>query len=32
MDKYEPGQDRNIAALSILFMCDGLLNYETDVN
>ena len=25
MDIYEPGQDRNVAALSILFMCGGLL-------
>ena len=24
MDNYEPGQDRNVAALSILFMCGGL--------
>ena len=23
MDNYEPGQDRNVAALSNLFMCDG---------
>ena len=29
MGKYEPGQDRNVAALSTLFMCDGFLeNYE----
>ena len=25
MGKYEPGQDRNVAALSTLFMCDGFL-------
>ena len=25
MGNYEPGQDRNVAALSILFMCDGFL-------
>ena len=29
MDNYEPGQDRNVAALSILFMCDGFLVYES---
>ena len=23
MVNYEPGQDRNVAALSILVMCDG---------
>ena len=27
MDVYEPGQDRNVAALSIMFMCGGFLNY-----
>ena len=25
MTNYEPGQDRNVAALNILFMCDGFL-------
>ena len=25
MGNYEPGQDRNVAALSTLFMCDGFL-------
>ena len=24
MDNHEPGQDRNVAALSALFMCGGL--------
>ena len=27
MNVCEPGQDRNVAALSIMFMCDGFLNY-----
>ena len=27
MDVYEPGQDRNVAALSIMFMCGGFLNF-----
>ena len=27
MNIYEPGQDRNVAALSIVFMCDGFSNY-----
>ena len=27
MNVCEPGQDRNVAALSITFMCDGFLNY-----
>ena len=27
MGNYEPGQDRNVAALSTLFMCDGFLKY-----
>ena len=27
MNVYEPGQDRNVAALSIMFMCGGFLNY-----
>ena len=27
MDVYEPGQDRDVAALSIMFMCDGFLNF-----
>ena len=27
MNVCEPGQDRNVAALSIMFMCGGLLNY-----
>ena len=29
MDKYEPGQDRNVAALSTLFMCGGLFRFMT---
>ena len=29
MNVCEPGQDRNVAALSIMFMCDGFLNYMT---
>ena len=29
MSNYEPGQDRNVAALSNLFMCDGFIFYET---
>ena len=29
MNIYEPGQDRNVAALSIMFMCGGFLNYMT---
>ena len=28
MVNYEPGQDRNVAALSILVMCDGFVFYE----
>ena len=28
MDICEPGQDRNVAALSYLFMCGGLFVYE----
>ena len=28
MDICEPGQDRNVAALSYLFMCGGLFIYE----
>ena len=28
MVNYEPGQDRNVAALSILVMCDGFNFYE----
>ena len=28
MVNYEPGQDRNVAALSILVMCDGFVLYE----
>ena len=28
MNVCEPGQDRNVAALSIVFMCDGLLIME----
>ena len=32
MNICEPGQDRNVAALSIMFMCDGFLNYmEKDI-
>ena len=27
MVNYEPGQDRNVAALSILVMCDGFVFY-----
>ena len=27
MNVCEPGQDRNVAALSIMFMCGGFLNY-----
>ena len=27
----EPGQDRNVAALSILFMCDGFLNMDKQI-
>ena len=27
MNVYEPGQDRNVAALNIMFMCGGFLNY-----
>ena len=30
MNVCEPGQDRNVAALSITFMCDGFLNYMED--
>ena len=30
MNVCEPGQDRNVAALSITFMCDGFLNYMDD--
>ena len=29
MVNYEPGQDRNIAALNTLVMCDGFIFYET---
>jgi len=28
MNICEPGQDRNVAALSIVFMCGGFLNYD----
>ena len=28
MVNYEPGQDRNVAALSILVMCNGFKLYE----
>ena len=28
MGNYEPGQDRNVAALSNLLMCDGFNLYE----
>ena len=30
MGNYEPGQDRNVAALSILFMCGGFKNMTRD--
>ena len=30
MNVCEPGQDRNVAALSITFMCGGFLNYMED--
>ena len=32
MNVCEPGQDRNVAALSITFMCDGFINYMEDYN
>ena len=28
MGNYEPGQDRDVAALNILVMCDGFKLYE----
>ena len=30
MNVCEPGQDRNVAALSIMFMCGGFLNYMNE--